>query len=109
MQYLTVEDVVAFYAEAIGVPALRSPDGLASAVGRPQQSAFGEDAYPTIALKAAALDRMDLWEAFLQLHGYTTDKEALDLFMNFIANGMTVEDLAAWIERHLSASKPPDR
>jgi len=55
VQYLTVEDVIVFYAEAIGVPALRSPDGLAFAIGRPQQSAFGEDAYPTITLKAAAL------------------------------------------------------
>ena len=127
MQYLTVEDVIAFYAEAIGVPALRSPDGLASAVGRPQQSVFGEDAYPTITLKAAALmqslaenqpfvdgNKRIAWicgKLFLQLHGYTmhaTDKEALDLFVNFIASGMTVEDLAAWIECHLSASAPPD-
>jgi death-on-curing protein len=48
---------------------------------------------------------------FLQLHGYAmhaTEKEALELFVNFIANGMTVEDLAAWIECHLSASTPPE-
>jgi death-on-curing protein len=128
VQYLTVEDVIAFDAEAIGVPALRSPDGLASAVGRPQQSAFGEDAYPTITLKAAALmqslaenqpfvdgNKRIAWicgKLFLQLHGYTmhaSDQEALDLFVNFIANGMTVEDLAAWIECHLSASIAPPR
>jgi len=128
VQFLTVEDVISFYTEAIGTPAVRSPDGLASAVGRPQQSAFGMDAYPTITLKAAALmqslaenqpfvdgNKRIAWicgQIFLQLHGYTmraTDKEALDLFVNFIANGMTVEDLAAWIERHLSASTPPER
>jgi hypothetical protein len=48
----------------------------------------------------------------MQLHGYTmhaADREALDLFVNFIANGMTVEDLAAWIDCHLSASTPPPR
>lgn len=55
MQYLTFEDVVAFYREAIGEPDLRYPDGLESAIGRPQQSAFGEDAYPTLPLKTAAL------------------------------------------------------
>lgn len=55
MQYLTEDDVKAFYAEAIGKPILRYSDGLASAVARPRQSAFGKDAYATIALKAAAL------------------------------------------------------
>ena len=123
MQYLTEEDVKAFYAEAIGNPVLRYPDGLASAVGRPQQSAFGEDAYPTLTLKAAALmqslaenqpfvdgNKWIAWicgKLFLQLHGLTmhaTDHEGLDLFLKRIASGMTVEELAEWIERHLSTS-----
>lgn len=122
MQYLTVEDVLAFYAEVIGRPELRYPEGLASAVGRPQQSAFGEDAYPTLTLKAAALmqslaenqpfldgNKRIAWicgKVFLQLHGLTmhaTDAESLDLFLNRIANGMTVEELAEWIDHHVSA------
>lgn len=123
MQYLTEEDIKAFYLDAIGNPVLRYPDGLASAVGRPQQSAFGEDAYPTLTLKAAALmqslaenqpfvdgNKRIAWicgKLFLQLHGLTmraTDQEGLDLFLNRIANGMTVEELAEWIDRHLSTS-----
>jgi hypothetical protein len=47
LQYLTEDDVIAFYREVIGEPVLRYAAGLSSAGGRPQQSAFGEDAYPT--------------------------------------------------------------
>jgi death-on-curing protein len=121
VQYLTEDDVIAFYTEAIGTPVLRYPEGLASAVGRPQQTAFGEDAYPTLMLKAAALmqslaqnqpfidgNKRIAWIAgkvFLQIHGFTmhaTDAEALDLFVNRIASGMNAEDLAAWIGRHIA-------
>lgn len=125
MQYLTYDDVIAFYAEVIGEPNLRSPDGLASAVGRPQQSAFGDDAYPTLNLKAAALvqslaenqpfvdgNKRIAWicgKAFLQIHGFTinaTDAEALDLFVKSVAGGMTVPEIANWIERHSSPLSP---
>jgi death-on-curing protein len=126
VQYLTEDDVKAFYAEVIGDPILRYPDGLASAVGRPQQSALGEDAYPTVTLKAAALmqslaenqpfvdgNKRIAWicgKLFLQLHGFTmhaTDQEGLELFLNHVANGMTVEELADWIERHLAPTRMP--
>lgn len=120
MQYLTEEDIIAFYAEAIGVPELRYPDGLSSAVGRPQQSAFGEDAYPTLELKAAALmqslaenqpfvdgnKRIAIsGKLFLQIHGYTihaTDDEGLTLFLERVACGMTVSELGEWVARHMS-------
>lgn len=80
---------------------MRYPAGLSSAVGRPQQSAVGKDAYPTIFEKTAALmhslaqnqpfvdgNKRIAWiagKAFLQIHGHTmhaTDAEGLDLFMN---------------------------
>lgn len=121
MQYLTEDDVLAAYREAIGEQALRYAPGLASAVGRPRQSAFGEDAYPTLQLKAAALmqslaenqpfvdgNKRIAWisgKLFLQIHGFTmraTPDEALDLFMNRVAQGMGVEELASWIESHMS-------
>lgn len=41
-------------AEHGGIAGLRSQELLESAVFQPQQSAFGEDAYPTLASKAAA-------------------------------------------------------
>ena len=56
--YLSVEIVEIFHARALedhgGTPGLRSRELLESAVFQPQQSAFGEDAYPTIGSKAAA-------------------------------------------------------
>jgi len=127
LQYLTVDDVIAIYREVIGEPVLRYPDGLASAIGRPQQSAFGEDAYPTLPLKAAALmqslaqnqtfvdgNKRIAWVAgklFLRIHGFdlqATDVEALDLFMNRVAGSMTVDELAVWLEQHRVAGYPPD-
>lgn len=56
--YLSVNDVLDLHAEAIaqfgGMDGLRSQDLLESAVFQPQQSLFGEDAYPSFSSKAAA-------------------------------------------------------
>ena len=58
IKYLTVDHVRDLHDDAIatfgGASGLRSAQLLASAVLQPQQSAFGEDAYGTIAEKAAA-------------------------------------------------------
>ncbi len=58
IKYLTADQVVALHDEAIaqfgGAPGVRSGHLVASAVYQPMQSAFGEDAYPTVAEKAAA-------------------------------------------------------
>ena len=53
--YLTVEDLLEIAAGVIGDLAIRDHGLLASAAGRPQSSAFGQDDYPTFAGKAAAL------------------------------------------------------
>jgi death-on-curing protein len=50
-------------------------------------------------------------KVFLELHGVTmhaTDEEALELFTNRIANKMTISELAAWIDRHISATFIPE-
>jgi death-on-curing protein len=50
-------------------------------------------------------------KTFLQIHGLTmhaTDAEGHDLFMNRIANGLTVPELAEWIERHVSLYRSPE-
>lgn len=54
--YLDVDDVLEIFDALIGShrKLLRSADLLESAVLAPQQSAFGQDAYPTIGLKAWA-------------------------------------------------------
>jgi death-on-curing protein len=56
MRYLTVEEVLEINSEVMGGGhALRDLGLLESAVARPQASAFGIDAYPDLASKAAAL------------------------------------------------------
>jgi death-on-curing protein len=56
VEYLELEDVVALAAILFGdPPPIRDIGLLGSAVARPRTSAFGEDAYPDIVTKAAAL------------------------------------------------------
>lgn len=55
--YLSVDELLIAAAEAVK-PAqalLRDPGALAAAAARPQTTVFGQDAYPSLVLKAAAL------------------------------------------------------
>jgi death-on-curing protein len=54
IEYLTLEDLLGFV-RRLGIGPVRDLGLLDSAVARPMSSAFGEDAYPTLELKAAAL------------------------------------------------------
>jgi death-on-curing protein len=54
VEYLTVEDLLGLV-RRLGVGPVGDLGLLDAAVTRPQSSAFGEDAYPTVRLKAAAL------------------------------------------------------
>ena len=54
VEYLDLEDLLGLV-RALGAGPVRDVGLLAAAAGRPQASAFGEDAYPTLSLKAAAL------------------------------------------------------
>jgi len=54
VEYLDLEDVMELV-QVLGVGPVRDVGLLDSALNRPRSSAFGEDAYPTIILKAAAL------------------------------------------------------
>lgn len=55
MEYLTVEDLLLVAEEVVDAPVVRDVGLLDSAAHRPRASAYGEDAYPTIHDKAAAL------------------------------------------------------
>jgi death on curing protein len=56
VEYLTLDDLLASAHAALGRPAeLRDIGLLDAAVHRPQASAFGADAYPSLDEKAAAL------------------------------------------------------
>lgn len=55
VDYLSTEDLLEIAVGLLDKVAVRDHGLLASAAGRPQSSAFGEDAYPTFPSKAAAL------------------------------------------------------
>lgn len=55
MRYLTLDEILRINEVLVGPDLLRDFGLLESAVLRPQQTVFGEDAYPDLHLKAAAL------------------------------------------------------
>ena len=124
--YLTVDHVIDLHAEAIdqfgGADGLRSQDLLESAVFQPQQSAFGEDAYPDVASKAAAyaygLARNHAFVdgnkrtaaaamlTFLYLNALElnrSDNEIEEALVCVSANEMSKEDFFRWV---LAAVRP---
>ena len=56
VEYLALDDAVAMI-RSLGIGPVRDIGLLDSAMHRPRFTAFGEDAYPTVALKAAALSQ----------------------------------------------------
>ncbi|MFF0493306.1 type II toxin-antitoxin system death-on-curing family toxin [Nocardia sp. NPDC004068] len=88
MEYLTLQELLNL-AERLGTPDVRDYGLLDSALARPQTSVFGQDAYPDVWLKAAALmeslarnhalvdgNKRLAWYAtwvFLQLNGHRLD------------------------------------
>ena len=56
VDYLNLRDLMVAAEYAVGgQPLIRDAGALAAAVDRPKTTVFGEDAYPTLPLKAAAL------------------------------------------------------
>lgn len=55
VDFLTLEDLLEIAEGVLGEFSVRDIGLLSSAAARPQATAFGEDAYPFMALKAAAL------------------------------------------------------
>ena len=124
--YLTIDQVVEIHDEAIrefgGIHGLRSQDLLESSVLQPQQSAFSEDAYPTLASKAAAyayficlnhpfLDgnkrtAVDTMLAFLYLNACQISEpdDALEnVIVAVAAKDMSKEDFFLWVEMAIEA------
>lgn len=119
-RYLTVEEVERINALLLeGTPALRDRSLLESAVARPATSAFGEDAYPTLLDKAAALLHSLVLNHpfvdgnkrtgtvamiyFLELNGWrvTWNPEDALVFILEVAQGQhDVPAIAAWLAAH---------
>jgi death-on-curing protein len=110
-EYLDLEDLL-FVVRALGIGPVRDLGLLDSAVARPRASAFAEDAYPTIELKAAALlhslarnhplvdgNKRLSWLAvvvFLDLNGCEValdDEEAFQLVMDVACGDIELEEI----------------
>ncbi|MGR7026397.1 type II toxin-antitoxin system death-on-curing family toxin [Geodermatophilus sp. URMC 62] len=112
VEYLDLEDLL-LLVRVLGAGPVADVGLLDSAAGRPRAQAFGEDAYPTLPLKAAALlhslaknhplvdgNKRLAWLAavvFLDLNGHAPDLDddaAFALVMDVSAGSVPVEDIA---------------
>jgi death-on-curing protein len=113
VEYLDLEDLLALTRD-LHVGPVRDVGLLDSAAARPRSSALGEDAYPSLSLKAAALlhsiarnhalvdgNKRLAWLAtvvFLDLNGESSDLsdgEAFELVMDVAKGSVEVEAIAA--------------
>ena len=105
--YVSFEQVVAIHDAVAGPSGIRDAGMIQSAVGRPQATAFGADAYPAIWEKAAALlqslacnhgwvdgNKRTAWVVaftFLTVNGHPLDpgfdQDAAEEFMVAVAGG----------------------
>jgi death-on-curing protein len=88
-EYLRLEDLLAIQ-EALGSPGIRDIGLLESALARPRATAFGEDAYPSLALKAAALIH-----SIVTNHALVDGNKRLGLVALRLFLGMNDQDLRA--------------
>ncbi|MDG1265369.1 MAG: type II toxin-antitoxin system death-on-curing family toxin [Ilumatobacter sp.] len=123
VEFLDLDDVVGLAVALLGDPApIREIGLLGSAVARPQTTAFGEDAYPDIWSKAAALlhsivtnhalvdgNKRLGWLAtavFLEINGVKISKVSndavYDLVIDVAAGQPTIEAIATRL-RQLAA------
>lgn len=117
-RYLTLESFVretariGFVVKDLGL--------LDSALARPRTSLFGEDAYPTLELKAAAMvesiilnhpmidgNKRSSWfalNAFMLLNGFVisaNQDEAFDFVLGVATKKLDLNQSASWIAKHL--------
>ena len=121
LDYLTTEDLLEIAAGVVGDVTVRDEGLLASAAGRPRTSAFGDDAYPMFAEKAAALmhslarnhalvdgNKRLAWSAtrvFCLLNGrdLVFDVDEAEALVQAVARGeLEASEIAAIIEEHLT-------
>jgi death-on-curing protein len=100
---------------------------LAAAMARPQASAFGEDAYPNLWLKAAALcqsidnnqalvdgNKRLAWsvsKVFLAINGYrlrATADEGETFMIELVAGAGDLPRIVSWLKAHSARATPPE-
>lgn len=122
-QYLALDEVVAIHEDMIdkygGSHGIRDIGLVQSAIGRPQASFGGEDLYPTIFDKAAALFHSLIFNhafvddnkrttisataRFLYKNGYdlrATDKEFVSFPLRVENKHLDLEEIAEWFKKN---------
>lgn len=121
--YLTLDEVLAIHHEEVekfgGSHGVRDLDLLDSALHRPQSSFMGNDLYPTLFHKAAALMHSILLNHpfidankrtatvstayFLHINGYDIEigqKELVELALKVESKQMDLEQISLWLKEH---------
>lgn len=122
LDFLSVDDLVEIAAGILHGVAFRDAGLLAAAAARPLTTVFGDDAYPTFELKAAALlhslvrnhalvdgNKRLAWSACRVFHlingrdlTYSVD-EAEQLMLSAAAGAIDVPDIAVWLSDHAAS------
>lgn len=124
-RYLTFEDILRQVDRAGFV--VRDPGLLASAVARPDTTVFGDDAYPTVWLKAAALcqsidnnqalvdgNKRLAWlstKVFLALNGQRLEAAAHGgerFMLDLVAGHADLPVIADWLRDHSTDAVAPE-
>ena len=124
-RYLTLDDVLRQVERSVWV--VRDAGLLASAVARPSASAFGQDAYPDLWSKAAALcqsldnnqalvdgNQRLAWlttKVFLAINGQQLRASADDgerFMLDLVAGHSDLELIAGWLAKHCVLSGAPE-
>ena len=130
MRYLSLQEVISLHslliAQTGGSSGLRDRGALESAVAQPEASFGGQDLYPDLASKAAALGHSLIqnhpfvdgnkrvghaaMEVFLLLNGYEIDASVDDqeTVIIDVANGKVARiELSEWVSKHMVMRTDP--
>lgn len=128
MNFITIEQLLMLHAAALelfgGGEGIRDIGRLDAALATQTQEVFGEELYPTLFLKAAALLRgivgdhpfadgnkrtaMLVGITLIEINGhlFSAQKgEIEDFAVRVAVEHLSVEDIAVWLERHSKASR----
>ncbi|HEX6716461.1 MAG TPA: type II toxin-antitoxin system death-on-curing family toxin [Pyrinomonadaceae bacterium] len=130
MRYLSLQEIISLHslliAQSGGSSGLRDRGALESAVAQPEASFGGEELYPDLARKAAALGHSLIqnhafvdgnkrvghaaMEVFLLLNGYEIDAsvdEQETLIIDVASGKLSRIELGEWISKHIVVSNHP--
>jgi death-on-curing protein len=130
MRYLSLEEILSLYslliAQSGGPSGLRDRGALESAVAQPEASFGGEELYPNVESKAAALGHSLIqnhpfidgnkrighaaMEVFLVLNGFEMDasvNEQEEIIIGVASGRISRNELSEWLANHVVARRRP--